>query len=91
MRGADSGTLLFDSDIDKTEQQFGKQSEKQHLFHFQVLVSSDKEMRKPECITLGDYGRLETIDKVGYGFKPMNPVLFDIKHSVLVSLRYNQF
>jgi len=44
-----------------------------------------------ECITLGDYGRLNNIDEVAQGFQLVNPLHFDIKYSVLSALRENQF
>ena len=44
-----------------------------------------------EHITLGDYGRLKNIDEVTQRFQPVNPYLFDIKHSVIAALRENQF
>jgi len=89
MCGANSGTLLFGSDINKTKRAIQKAIREIAAVQLSSLSesSSDKEMGKPERITLGYYGRLETIGEVGYGFKTMNPVLFDINHSVLVSLR----
>jgi len=44
-----------------------------------------------ERITLGDYGRLDNLDEVAQGFQPANPVFFDIKNSVLNTLKVNQF
>lgn len=43
------------------------------------------------CITLGGYGRLDNLDEISLGFLPANPVVFDIKNSVLVNLKTNQF
>jgi len=40
---------------------------------------------------LGDYGRLDNLDEITLGFQPANPVVFDIKNSVLVNLKNNQF
>jgi len=34
------------------------------------------------CITLGDYERLDNLEKVSLGFQPANPVAFDFKNSV---------
>jgi hypothetical protein len=44
-----------------------------------------------ERITLGDYRRLNNIDEVTQRFQPVNPILFNIKHSVIVALRKKQF
>jgi len=36
-------------------------------------------------ITLGDYERLDNLDEVSLGFQPSNPVVFDIKNSVMMN------
>jgi hypothetical protein len=42
-------------------------------------------------ITLGYYGRLDNLDEVSLGFQPANLVVFDIKYSVMMNLKSNQF
>jgi len=42
-------------------------------------------------LTLGDYRRLDNLDEISLGFQPANLVVFDIKNSVLVNLKSNQF
>jgi len=42
-------------------------------------------------ITLGDCQRPDNIDEISLGFKPENPVVFDIKSSVLINLKTNKF
>jgi len=44
-----------------------------------------------ERITLGDYGRLVNLDEVAQGFQLANHVFFDIKNSVLTTLKLNQY
>jgi len=39
---------------------------------------------------MGDHPRI-TLDEVSLGFQPANQVVFDIKNSVLVNLKTNQF
>jgi hypothetical protein len=48
-------------------------------------------MRDERRITLGDYGRLDNLDEVSLGFQPANLVVFDIKNSVMMNLKSNQF
>jgi len=43
------------------------------------FTSFEEEMGELERITLRDYGKLDHIDKVVQGFKPVNSVLFDNK------------
>jgi len=42
-------------------------------------------------ITLGHYGRLDNLDEICLGFQLANLVVFDIKNSVLVNLKTDQF
>jgi len=94
MRGAYSSTLLFNSNINKTKRAIRKSKRRE-----EVVVplpnlsdfSSNKEIGDMECITLGDYGRLDNIDEVAQGFQLVNPLHFDIKYPVLSALRENQF
>jgi len=48
-------------------------------------------MGEEHRITLGDYRRLDNLDEVSLGFQPANPVVFDIKNSVTMNLKSNQF
>ncbi|GAU49183.1 hypothetical protein TSUD_133780 [Trifolium subterraneum] len=45
----------------------------------------------PPRRTLGDYGQATGGHNPNLGFKPMNPVSFDIKNTVLSALKENQF
>jgi len=42
-------------------------------------------------ITLGHYGRLDNLNEICLGFQLANLVVFDIKNSVLVNLKIDQF
>jgi len=42
-------------------------------------------------ITLGDYWWLDNLNEISFGFQPANPVVFDIKNSVMMNLKSNQF
>ena len=42
-------------------------------------------------ITLGDYRRLKTLGEVFLGFQLANPSVFDIKNTVLNTLKANRF
>jgi len=45
-----------------------------------------------ERITIGDYEWLDNLDEVAQGrFQPANTVFFDIKNSVLTSLKENPY
>jgi len=41
--------------------------------------------------TIVDYGRLHNLDKVSLGFQPANPMMFEIKNTVIMNLKTNQF
>ncbi|MCI41028.1 hypothetical protein A2U01_0062261, partial [Trifolium medium] len=41
--------------------------------------------------TMGDYCKRSDIEQISLGFRPANPVNFDIKGNVLAGLRENQF
>jgi len=41
--------------------------------------------------TTVDYGRVDNLDKVSHGFQPANTMLFEIKNSVMMNLKSNQF
>ncbi|GAU44284.1 hypothetical protein TSUD_371840 [Trifolium subterraneum] len=45
----------------------------------------------PPRRTMGDYCRKTVTDQVSLGFRPTNPVNFNIKSNVLAGLRENQF
>lgn len=70
--GDDSGTLVCDSDIGKTERAIPKTTQGAREAAIVSLpsfsdFSSDEEMGEPERITLEDYGRLDKIDEVSQG------------------------
>jgi len=48
-------------------------------------------MGEERRVSLRDYGRLDNLDEVSLGFQPTNPVVFDIKNSVMINLKSNQF
>lgn len=70
--GADSDTLLFDSDIHKTEIRIQKAIREARVLQIVAAVplldlsdfSYDEEMGDVERITLGDYMRLNNLDEV---------------------------
>jgi len=85
IRGPDSGTLLFDSDIDKIERAIQKviqEAREAAVIPLPSLsdFSSDEEMGELERVTLGDHGNLDNINEVTQGFQLVNPNLFVIKH-----------
>jgi len=96
MCGASTGTLLFDSNIDKTERALQKRIREPREAANVPLpglgdFSSDEEAKVMERITLGDYGRLDNLHEVAQGFQLGNHVFFDIKNSVLTTLKVNQY
>nr|ABN09114.1 hypothetical protein MtrDRAFT_AC174465g24v2 [Medicago truncatula] len=96
MCGADSGTFVFDSDIDKTRELFENAIPEVREAATVPLpslsdFSSDEKMGEPEHMTLGDYGRLDNMNEVDQRFQLVNHVLFDIKLSIFSALRENQF
>jgi len=90
-------TLLFGSDVDKTERWVRKAIPEVREVQIPVVVPLlhlsyfwfDEEMGGVERITVGDYGRLDNFDEVAQGFKQANPILFDIKTDVLAFLKEN--
>lgn len=96
MRVVGLGTLLSNYDIDKSGRAIRRRIREAREAAIVPLLSlsdfsSDKDEQVMERITLGDYARLGNLDKVAQGFQPANPVFFDIKNSVLTTLKENQY
>ncbi|MCI91972.1 hypothetical protein A2U01_0113268, partial [Trifolium medium] len=47
--------------------------------------------RQPPRCTMRDYCKRSDAEQISLGFRPANPVNFDIKGNVLAGLRENQF
>jgi len=98
MRNTKTDILHFDRDIDKIERALRRaallakvRTKQQETIPIQDYSSYESEMGEKHCITLGDYGRLDNLDEVSLGFQPANPVVFDIKNSVMMNLKSNPF
>ena len=92
MRNTKIGILHFDADIDKTDWALRRAArlarvriEQQERILIQDYSSDESEMGDELRITLGDYERLDNLDEVSLGFQPSNPVVFDIKNSVMMN------
>jgi len=92
------GILHFDLDIDKIERalqsavRLARVRTKQHeTILIQDYSTNESEVGDERRITLRDYGRLDNFDEVSLGFQPTNPVVFDIKNSVMMNLKSNKF
>jgi hypothetical protein len=97
MRGVvRSNTFIFYSNIDKTERVIWRRIREAREAATLSLpslsdFSSNKEEQVMERITLGDFGRLNKLDKVAQGFQPANTFFFEIKNSVFTALKENQY
>ncbi|MCI15319.1 hypothetical protein A2U01_0036457, partial [Trifolium medium] len=86
---------LFDPKIEKTLKALKKAAWLAQTSTFKEDTLSDKSMGDldppppPPRRTMGDYCRRTDTDQVSIGFRPANPMNFDIKSNVLVGLREN--
>ena len=87
-----TGILQFDADIGKTERvpRRAARLTRVRTEQQETIIIQDYSLDESE-ITLGDYGRLNSLNEVSLGFQKVNPVLFDIKNSVMMNLKSNPF
>jgi len=88
----------FDPHIDKTERALQRaarlarvRTKQQEAIIIQDYSSDKSELGDERRITLGDYGRLDNLDELSLCLHPTNPVVFDVKNSVMMNLKSNQF
>ena len=93
-----TGTLPFNPNILKNEHVLllgyvlaRERIEQQEPVHLKDYSSNKSDMGDHLRITLGDCGRLNNLEEISLRFQLTNPVVFDIKSSVLVNLKTNQF
>lgn len=99
MRDTKTGIFSQEPYIDKTGRALRKttqiakeMTEQKETIRIQQYSSDESEIgdENPR-ITLRNYGRLDNLDKLSLGFQPANHVVFNIKNSVIINLKSNQF
>ncbi|MCI24994.1 putative athila retroelement ORF1 protein [Trifolium medium] len=74
--------LLFDPKPERTLRRLKKAAK---------LKAAIGDENQPPMQTMGDYCKRSDMEQISLGFRPANPVNFDIKGNILAGLRENQF